>query len=316
MEYIDLGRTGLRVSRIGFGCATLGGYDYGPVDDETSMAAVRRAVDLGITFFDVADVYGFGRAETVLRRALGPRLRDLMIATKFGAAWTEDGRTFRDISPAYLRRALEGSLRRLGLDAIPLYQIHWPDGSTRWDDCMAELEACRAEGKVQHVGASNLSPADVTACQRSGRLESLQLPFSLAEPDHAEAMAAARRDWQMSTLAYNVLAHGLLSGKYTRDAVFSGTDLRTRVALVQEPQRGRVFARLERIQRVAANSGRSCLQVALAWTLAHPSVSVALVGTRTAAQIEESAGATGWPWLPDYSTMLDVADTSVPLSSS
>lgn len=309
MEYVALGRTDLRVSRICFGCATLGGYDYGAVADETSIAAVRRAVDLGINFFDVADVYGLGRAESVLRCALGPRLRDIVTATKFGVAWTGDGRTSRDISPTYLRRALEASLRRLGLDTVPLYQIHCPDGTTTWDDCMAELEACRAEGKVQHIGVCNLSLVDVEACQRAGRLESLQLPFSLAEPEQAQVMTAARRDWQMSTLSYNVLAHGLFSGKYTRDAVFSGTDLRTRVPLLQEPQRGRVFALLERIRRVAEMSGRSCLQVAVAWTLAHPSVSVAIVGTRTSAQIEESAGATGWQWLDDYRTILDAADT-------
>src|SRR5207247_7799330 len=105
MEYITLGRTDLRVSRICFGCATIGGYDYGPVDDVTSIAAVRRAIDLGIKLFDVADVYGFGRAETVLRRALGLRLRDTVTATKFGVAWTDEGRTSLDISPGHLRRA-------------------------------------------------------------------------------------------------------------------------------------------------------------------------------------------------------------------
>lgn len=309
MEYVALGRTHLRVSRICFGCATIGGYDYGPVDDETSIAAVRRAIDLGINFFDVADVYGFGRAETVLRRALGPRLREVVTATKFGVAWTDDGRTFHDISPAHLRRALEASLRRLGLETIPLYQIHWPDGTTRWDDCMAELEACRGEGKVQHIGACRLSLADVEACQHAGRLESLQLPFSLAEPEHASLMASARRDWTMSTLSYNVLAHGVFSGKYTRDTMFSGTDLRTRVPLLQEPRCGQAFALLDRIRRVADMSGRSCAQVAVAWTLAHPAVSVAIVGTRTAAQIDESAGASGWQWLDDYRTILDSADT-------
>ena len=175
---------------------------------------------------------------------------------------------------------------------------------------MAELEACRAEGKVRHIGACNLSLADVEACQHAGRLESLQLPFSLAEPEYAPVNAAAQRDWQMTTLSYNVLAYGLFSGKYTRDAVFSGTDLRSRVPLLQEPRRGHAFELLDRIRRVAEMSQRSCVQVALAWTLAHPSVSVAIVGTRTAAQIDESARAMSSPWFDEYGDILDPAHTN------
>jgi aryl-alcohol dehydrogenase-like predicted oxidoreductase len=207
-------------------------------------------------------------------------------------------------------------LRRLGLDAVPLYQIHWPDGTTRWDDCMGELEACRVEGKVRHIGACNLSWADVQACQRTARLESLQMPFSLAEPDHAEVMAQARGEWQMSTLSYNVLAHGLFSGKYTQDSVFSGTDLRSRVPLLQEPRRGQAFELLDRIRRVAEMSQRSCVQVALAWTLAHPSVSVAIVGTRTAAQIEESAGTVDSVWFDQYRDVFEPTHTiALPIPS-
>ena len=115
----------------------------------------------------------------------------------------------------------------------------------------------------------------------------------------------------MSTMSYNVLAHGLFSGKYTRDAAFSGTDLRTRVPLFQEPQLGRAHALLRRIRQVAAMSGRSCAQVAIAWALAHPSVSVTIIGTRTAAQIEESAEATSWRWLDDYRSILGPVATDV-----
>jgi aryl-alcohol dehydrogenase-like predicted oxidoreductase len=291
VEYVTLGRTGVRLSRICVGGATWGGYDYGPADDAVSIAAVRKAVDLGINVFDVADVYGFGRAESILQRALGPTLRDVVVATKFGVGWTEQGRTFRDLSPGRLRAAVEASLRRLGLDAIPLYQMHWPDRTTRWDDCMAALERCRDEGKVLHIGACNLSPADLAACQDAGRLESLQLPFSLAEQQHAGLMLDARDRHGMTTMAYNALAHGIFSGKYSRDAVFTGTDLRARVPLLQGGAREALFDRLDRIKAIATQTGRSCVQIALAWTLARREASVLIVGTRTAEQIEESVGA-------------------------
>ena len=305
MDYIALGRTSLRVSRLCCGCATMGGYDYGPADDAESIAAVRRALDLGVNFFDVADVYGLGRAEKVLSQALGNRRDDVVIATKFGVTWEPNGRTGLDISPAYLRKALEDSLRRLGVEAIALYQIHKPDGRTRWEDCMAELEQCRAEGKVRYLGASNLQLADVADCQAAGRLESLQMPFSLAEQQHSAGLVEARSHWGMSTLAYNVLAHGLFSGRHGRDAVFAGSDLRTRVPMFQGPLRERAFELLGRIQRVAELSGRSCVQVAIAWALSHPAVSVALVGTRTASQLEESAGGVDGPWLNAYRDFLD-----------
>lgn len=305
MEYVVLGRTDLHVSRLCFGCATMGGYDYGPADDAVSVAAVRRALELGVNFFDVADVYGLGRAETVLRRALGSRLHDVVVATKFGVTWAPDGRTGLDLSPAYMRQALENSLRRLGVEAISLYQIHKPDGQTLWEDCMAALEQCRTEGKIRHIGASNIETADVDSCQAAGRLDSLQMPFSLADQQHASSMIDAQTRWGMSALAYNVLAHGLFSGRHSRDAVFSGTDLRTRIPMFQAPLREQAFGLLDRITRVAKVSGRSYVQVAIAWALHHPAVSVALVGTRTPAQIAESVGALGWPWLDSYAQLLD-----------
>jgi myo-inositol catabolism protein IolS len=291
VDYVPLGRTGMSVSRICLGGATFGGYDYGPADDAVSVAAVRTAVDLGINFFDVADVYGFGRAEVILRQALGSALRDIVVATKFGVGWTDQGRTFKDLSPSRLRAALDASLRRLGLDAIPLYQIHWPDGTTRWDDCMAALERCRDDGKVLHIGACNLSASDLEACRRAGRLESLQLPFSFAEQQHAELMRDARDRHGMTTMAYNALAHGIFSGKYGRDAVFAGTDLRDRIPLLQGRAREALFDQLDRVKAAALQTGRSCVQVALAWTLARAEASVVIVGTRTAEQIEESVGA-------------------------
>ena len=132
MEYITLGQTGLCVSRLVFGCEQLGSYDWGKIDDQEAIAAVQRALDLGINFFDTADVYGLGRSEELLADALGSRRHEVIIATKFGINWEIDpqggrAKTFRDATPGRVLEAVEGSLRRLKLDSIPLYQVHWPD---------------------------------------------------------------------------------------------------------------------------------------------------------------------------------------------
>lgn len=294
MIYTKLGQTNLSISRICFGCAGIGGYDYGPVDDATSIAALRCAADCGINFFDVADIYGFGRAENLLREAFGPKLRELVVATKFGVHREETGRTRRDISPRAMRRALDGSLKRLGLETIPLYQIHWLDGRTRLEDCVAELETCRQAGKILHYGVCNVQARDAATVQAAGRLESLQVPFSLIERQYSETLASCRVEMGMTTMIYNALGHGLLTGKYTEESQFSGTDLRTRVPLFTGAARAAGFEMLSRVRHVAARRGRSCAEVALAWCLSHPHVSVVIAGIKTASQAQTNAMAADW----------------------
>ena len=155
MEYVKFGSTPLTISRIGVGCAAIGGYDYGKVDDRESVTAIRKAFDLGITFFDTADVYGFGHAEEILAQALGKHRAEVIVATKFGVSWEGKGRTTRDISAARVVEALEGSLRRLKLECIPLYQIHWHDFRTSLEETMQALKRCQEAGKVRFVGCCN-----------------------------------------------------------------------------------------------------------------------------------------------------------------
>lgn len=157
MDRVSLGSTDLHVSRVGFGCAVMGGWDYGAADDNESISAVHAALDQGINFFDTADVYGLGHAEEVLGRALRDQGDDVVVATKFGVRWDAQGRTVRDCSPGWVVRALEDSLRRLGRERISLYQIHWPDPTVPIEDTMEALERCRAQGKIQHIGCCNFS---------------------------------------------------------------------------------------------------------------------------------------------------------------
>jgi len=292
MQYTSLGRTGLSVSRVCFGCAAIGGYDYGPVDDKTSIAALRQAIDEGINFFDVAGVYGFGRSELLLRAALSNKLKSVVVATKFGVHWNETRKTYRDISPRALHIALDASLRRLGLESIPLYQIHWPDGKTLLEDCVAALESCRVAGKIQHYGACNLGKTDVDHGQLVGRLETIQLPFSLAERQHANDLNACHEQHGMSTMIYNALGHGLFTGKYDLNSRFIGTDMRARIPLFRGEDFKRGLAILARVREVAARNGRTCADIALSWCLTQPGIDIVIVGAKNPAQVTANAKAT------------------------
>lgn len=306
MEYARLGRSLLEVSRVGLGCAPMSGYDYGAVDDADSIRAIRRALDLGITLFDTADVYGLGRVEEILAKGLGDRRHDVVVATKVGVRWNDSGATRRDLSPAWIVRALEDSLRRLRLDSIPLYQIHWPDPDTPLNDTLETLVRCREQGKIQHLGCCNFDAALLKTTLGLCRLESLQIPYSLAERE-AEGLFAATRDHGLGVLTYNTLAHGLLSGKYLRDSVFTGTDLRTRSPLFRGERLERNFELLARVQDAADRLDRLPVQVAIRWVLDNPAVTSALAGAKHPGQVEGNAGACGWNLPPVEKRRLDEA---------
>ena len=170
---------------------------------------------------------------------------------------------------------------------------------------MAALEDCRRDGKILHVGACNLRLEDLNQCQISGRLETLQMPFSLAEQDHRTVLASAVTNFGMTTMAYNVLAHGLFSGKYDRKSKFRGSDLRARVPLFRGAAFDRAIIILERIKEVAARTGRTCIEVALNWALSQSCVSVAITGVRSATQIEGNIAAIGWKLPADEIAFLE-----------
>ena len=294
MEHTTLGRGGPRISRIGFGCATIGGHDYGAVRDETSVAAILRALDLGINFFDVADVYGLGRAETVLGSALKGRLDNVVIATKVGVRWDAAGQTTRDLSAAWMERALRDSLRRLGTDHIPLYQVHWPDGQRSVTEVMERMLAFRHAGHIGDIGCCNFSAAQVAEAATVVPLASLQLPLSLVEREHRALAASAAAAYGVSVLTYNVLGRGLLTGKYTRESTFTGTDTRARSDLFRGPLLEEGLQAAARLAEVAARHGRTPSEAAVRWVLQQEGVGVALTGIKSPEQAESNAAAAEW----------------------
>jgi len=302
---MSLGRSAVQVSRLGFGCAAIGGYDYGEVDDRESLAAVRRAAELGITLFDTADVYGFGHAEGVLARGLGALRAGVTIATKVGVAWDEQGNRRRDLSAGWVRRALEGSLRRLGVDQIGLYQLHWLDGVTPLHETLEALERAREAGQVGLLGICNVTGEQLAAAQAIARFETVQLPFSLLDTTHLPVVDEAFERHGMTMLAYNVLGQGLLAGRYNSGSAFRGTDLRARSESFQGEALATALKRVALVRRVAEACGRSPAQVALRWVVERLPGAVALAGAKRPGQVEENVGAMGWQLPPEARHALD-----------
>lgn len=293
LQYTKLGEGGPRVSRIAFGNWSAGG-DWGSVDRQAAVSATREALDLGITLFDTARAYGFGAAEEVLGEALRPEIRSaresLVLATKGGLR--KDGSlTVRDSSPAALRSDLESSLRALGTDYIDIYQVHWPDPATPIATTAETLDEFVREGLVRFVGVSNYDPRDMTAFQRVRPVDTLQPPYHLFRRDIESSILPFAQEHGIGVLVYGPLAHGLLSGRMTETTTFAPDDWRSTSDLFE----GEAFRRNLEVVRdltdFAAARGATVAQVAIAWTLANPSVDVAIVGARSPEQIRQTAPA-------------------------
>jgi aryl-alcohol dehydrogenase-like predicted oxidoreductase len=293
MKYTQLGERGPRVSRIAFGNWSAGG-DWGSVDRAAAIAAMRAALDLGITLFDTARAYGFGAAEEVLGEALRPEIRSaresIVIATK-GGLRNENGLPVRDSSPAALRRDLEASLRSLGTDHVDLYQIHWPDPATPIGDTAETLDAFVREGKVRYVGVSNYDAREMTAFQQIRPIDTLQPPYHLFRRDIEASILPFAQEHGIGVLVYGPMAHGLLSGRMTETTTFAANDWRSKNDMFAGDAFERNLAIVRRLEAFATERRMTVGQLAIAWTLANPAVDVAIVGARSPEQIQGTAPA-------------------------
>ena len=293
MNDVTLGMTGLEVSPIAFGAWQLGG-EWGSFDEGVATRAIHRARELGITFFDTAQAYGFGASERLLGRALRDELvqrRDgIVIATKGGLRMTDDG-LVRDSSPAWLRQGVEDSLRALGVDYIDLYQIHWPDPEVPFDDTAAALQSLVDDGKVRHVGVSNFDAAQMADFARTRPVETVQPPYHLFRREIEAELLPYAEEHDIGVLVYGPLAHGLLTGAMTERTRFAPDDWRSQSPMFHGEGYLRNLETVRALERFALGRGHTVAQVAIAWTLANPAVDVAIVGSRRAAHVEESVGA-------------------------
>jgi hypothetical protein len=291
MKDITLGRSGLAVSRIAFGTWQLGG-DWGRTDEDGATAAIRRAAEGGVTFFDTAQAYGFGASERMLARALRGRPREeLVIATKGGLRPSGAG-VARDASPEWIREGVEQSLRALDTTYIDLYQVHWPDTFTPFDQTAEALAKLVADGKIRHVGVSNFDVDQMRAFSATLPVETLQPPYHMFRRQIEAEVLPYTATADIGVLVYGPLAHGLLGGQLRANASFAHDDWRS----TSDVFHGEAFERNLRtvgdLQRFAQGElGVTLGQLAIAWTLANPAVHVAIVGTRNPDHVDEALAA-------------------------
>ncbi len=316
MEYTRLSNTDIVISRLGFGCEPLGGTDWGLVDQDLAIAAVSRALELGINFFDTADVYGLGQSEQLLSKALGQRRHDVIIATKFGVNWKESNgcrraKTFLDSTPYRVVEALENSLRRLRVDTIPLYLIHWPDPNTPLADTMEALMRCQEAGKIKYIGVSNFTSHQIREANQMVSLAAVQLQYNLIDHRAERELLPCCQELEISALAYGPLAQGLLTGKHGSDSRFGQDDRRHRLPHFQGNKLKEGLRIVGQLEKLGAKLQRSSTQVALRWVLEYPAISCAIVGAKLPAQIEHNVGALGWSLSPeDYEVLENGAFTT------
>jgi aryl-alcohol dehydrogenase-like predicted oxidoreductase len=318
MEQRRFGDADLMSSVIGFGTWPIGGARYGCSDDAAALDAIRAALDAGITCFDTAPSYGNGHAEELLGKALAGRRHEVVIATKGGLIWDEDSQVHgRDSTGPYLERHLDASLRRLGTDYVDLYLIHWPDTSTPLAETMAVLEGFVRAGKVRRIGVSNFRAEQLrtaAAALTEFRLAANQVSFSLFDRRWRDDGFATCRALGIGAMAYGPLAHGLLAGAITRETLFDDDDWRGSGVFFGQPlltpeNRERNHAVVDRLAAIAADLGASLPQLATAWVLADPTVTVALVGARNRGEIESAAGAAKLTLTPVVMARIDDAMT-------
>jgi aryl-alcohol dehydrogenase-like predicted oxidoreductase len=286
----------LRISRLGLGGAATGGHGWGNRDDDAAVAAIRRAAECGVTFFDTADVYGLGLAECLLRKGLcevsGARERSV-IATKGGVRWDEQGRTMRDSSPPHLVAAAEASLRRLGLDCIPLYYLHWQDDQTPLEDSIDALCRLRDQGKVRTIGVSNIDPEDLPRLA-AARIAAVQVKGNLLEPDELFETVGAARSIGAVVVCSSALADGLLCGCIGPERVFTADDHRLRYPLFQAGVFPEAIRRVGMVRECADGLRQTPAQIALRWLLDTSVVDAVLCGAKRPEQLIENVGSLGW----------------------
>jgi aryl-alcohol dehydrogenase-like predicted oxidoreductase len=296
MEFVDLPGTSMRVSRIALGTWAIGGWMWGGSNESDAINAIHAALDRGINLIDTAPVYGFGRSEEIVGKALaiGDHRKRAFIATKVGLDW-KDGKPFRNASKARIIEEAENSLRRLQTDVIDLYQVHWPDPHTpiaEVADAMGELHRA---GKIRAIGVSNFSPAQMDEFRKVAPLHAAQPPYNLFERAIEANVLPYCRDRNIALLAYGSLCRGLLSGSMTKSSRFAGDDLRNSDPKFTAPRFEQYLAAVERLDRFAQERfGRRVIHLAVRWVLDRGKTNIALWGARRADQLSPIADVISW----------------------
>ena len=300
MRTRKLGWTGEELTVIGLGAWAIGGggwaYGWGPQDDRDSIATIQKAIDLGINWIDTAPVYGLGHSEEIVGKAIRDRRDRIFLATKCGLVWDKRRNISGRLKAWSVRQELEASLRRLQVDVIDLYQIHWPNPDEDIEEAWAEMAKAVEEGKVRYIGVSNFDVRQMERVRAIHPIASLQPPYSLLRREIEGDILPYCAQHNIGVIAYSPLASGLLTGKFTRERLKSlaPDDWRRRSPSFQEPEFSANLSLVEGLRGLAARYNRPVSHVALAWVLRRPEVTSAIVGARRPEQIEETAAAADW----------------------
>jgi len=296
-----LGNSDLAITPMGFGAWAIGGggwaFGWGPQDDADSIATIREAVDLGINWIDTAAVYGLGHSEEVVGQAVRGMANRPLVFTKCARVWDKDRQIGKSLKADSIRAECEASLKRLGVDVIDLYQIHWPEPPEDIDEGWDTLVRLKAEGKVRWIGVSNFSAAQMEQVGRLGPITSLQPPYSMVRREiEAEILPHCERN-QIGVLAYSPMQSGLLTGGWTRarvEALPTDDWRREKNKHFQEPLFSRNLRLVGLLKEIGEPHGKSPGEVAIAWTLRLPVVTAAIVGARKPGQLKGLIGAADW----------------------
>lgn len=292
-----LGQSDLRITSIGYGAWAIGGgnweFGWGQQDDQDSIAAIHRALDLGVNWIDTAAVYGLGHSEEIVAKVLKERSERPYVFTKCSMIWDENRKVGHSLKADSVRREVEDSLRRLQLETIDLYQIHWPNPESEIEEGWSTLAKLKEEGKVRYIGVSNFNVAQLQRIQSIAPVTSLQPPYSLVKRDVEAEILPYCQENNMGVIVYSPMQSGLLTGAMTADRIANlpDDDWRKRSAEFQEPRLSRNLKLVELLKEIGQAHDHTPGEVAIAWTLRHPAVTGAIVGGRNPKQVEGTIAA-------------------------
>jgi aryl-alcohol dehydrogenase-like predicted oxidoreductase len=291
METKQFGNTDMEITRIGFGAWAIGGgnwaFGWGPQDDSEAIAAIHRTIEAGMNWIDTAAVYGLGHSEELVGKAIKGLIKKPYIFTKCGLVWDQTRKTSQNIKAESIRRECEASLRRLNVDVIDLYQVHWPVDADL-EEAWGMMELLRSEGKVRYIGVSNYNVEQIRKCQEIAPVSSLQPPYSLINREYEKDILPFCEKNGIGVIVYSPMGSGLLTGTMTREriAAMPSDDWRRNSSNFKDPALTRNLALAEKLKSIGKKHGRLAGEVAIAWTFQNPAVTAAIVGGRSAAQVD------------------------------
>jgi len=297
MQKRKLGASDLEITPLGVGAWAIGGggwqFAWGAQDDNESIEAIHAALDKGINWIDTAAIYGLGHSEEVVGRAIAGRADKPLVFTKCGIVWNDRGEPNRTIEPESIRKEVEQSLTRLKVDVIDLYQIHWPEPDHLVEAAWTMMAQLQKQGKVRHIGVSNFNVDQMRRAQAIAPITSLQPPYSIISPEIEKEILPFAQANHIGVIIYSPMKSGLLTGAMTREriAAMPADDFRQRTPNFKEPLLSRNLELADLLGKIGQRHGRTAGEVAIAWTLRNPAVTGAIVGMRSAKQVDGVIGA-------------------------